>query len=211
MLCHTWCISEGSRGGAVSVCCRCSVLALGGARASPFRSAPGFDVSSVFFCTSCFLRDCFEPAVPSESWSVGFVKRGNGVNVRDRRRCVWLWVKPELLSLSAMQFSPTNGDFTFVSSTDAEGTVVKGPKASTRLLSHKLICFMIECSWFCLRVWCTRTIIWEYIQVCERSLFITTWVLFCRLNRDAIESCIYLKQTLIYQSSAAPSMHRISH
>lgn len=149
-----------------SLCCRCSVLALGGARASPFRSAPGFDVSSVFFCTSCFLHDCFEPAVPSESCLVGIVKRGNGVNVRDRWRCVWLWVKPELLSLSAMQFSPTNGDFTFVSSTDAEGTVVKGPKASTRLLSHKWICFMIECS---LRVWCTHTIIWEYTQVCEWS------------------------------------------
>lgn len=73
---------------ALNMCWRCSCLSLGGARASPFRSAPGFDVSSVFFCTSCFLHDCFEPAVPSESCSVGIVKRGNGVKVRDRRRCV---------------------------------------------------------------------------------------------------------------------------
>lgn len=155
---------------ALNMCWRCSCLSLGGARASPFRFAPGFDVSRLcFFCTSCFLHDCFEPAVPSESWSVGIVERGNGVKVRDRRRCVWLWVKPELLSLSAMQFSPTNGDFTFVSSTDSEGTVVKGPKASTLLCSEMCAWFTRECSWLCLCVLCTQTLTWDYNQICEWS------------------------------------------
>lgn len=36
-------------------------------------------------------------------------------------------------------------------------------------------------------------------------------VVFVVLNMDAIVSFFNLKQTLIHQSSAAPSMHQISH